>query len=151
MKTQVIRIEPWGKKDDYCGDGSWGVSNPDDTRMMLRFTLSVPKSFRGTFDPSRCPEDTHVATGNDEDSFNSVAGDYHKSLDGKMLPGATKYGDNEYSIEKAIKQDFCIESSCGDPTTPVKSPTSEAKSPRTPGSCTRKPYSNPTQAERRSD
>jgi hypothetical protein len=31
MKTQVIRIEPSGKKDDYCGDGSCGVSNPDDT------------------------------------------------------------------------------------------------------------------------
>jgi len=36
---------------------------------------------------------------------------FRKSLDGKMLPGATKYGDNEYSIEeKAIKQDFYIES-----------------------------------------
>jgi hypothetical protein len=58
----------------------------------------------------------YVATGNDEDSFVSVAGNYHKPLDGKMLPGATKYGGNEYSIEKkAIKQDFYIESSCGDP------------------------------------
>jgi hypothetical protein len=83
----------------------------------------------------------HVATGNDEDSFNSVAGDYQKSLDGKMLPGATKYGDNEYTIEKkAIKQDFYIESSCGDPGEVAYF---GGKSPRTPGSCTRKPCPGP--------
>jgi hypothetical protein len=39
-----------------------GVSNPDDTRMVLRFTVSVPKSFKGIFDPSSCPGTTVPAT-----------------------------------------------------------------------------------------
>jgi hypothetical protein len=116
MKTEVLRIEPWGETNDYCGDGSCGVSNPDDTRMVLRYTVAVPKSFKGTFDPGSCPGDMHVANGNDDDSFVSVAGEYQKSLTGKMLPGATKYGDSEYSIEKkAVNETFYIESSCGDP------------------------------------
>jgi hypothetical protein len=53
----------WGKKDDYCGDGFCAGLQTDDARIVLRFTVSVPKSFKGTFDPSPCPGDMHVATG----------------------------------------------------------------------------------------
>jgi hypothetical protein len=116
MTTKVIRIEPWGERDDYCGDGTCGVSHPDDTRMVLRYTVTVPKSLAGTFDPSSCPGDMHVASGNDDESFIMVAGDHYKALDGNMMPGSAKYGDVEYSIAKGARnQEFFIESYCGDP------------------------------------
>ena len=43
-------------------------------------------------------------------------GDYAHSLEGEIFPGATKDGDEEYSIERsALGQEFYLESSCGDP------------------------------------
>ena len=45
-----------------------------------------------------------------------MAGDYPSEISGKILPGQSKTGSAEYSIEKsALGQEFYIESSCGDP------------------------------------
>jgi hypothetical protein len=116
LTLEVARQEPWGDTDDYCGDGSCGVSNPDDLRWVLHYEVSVPEDAPRPFDPYSCPGELQIANGNDEETIINVSGDYANSLDGKILPGSTKSGDNEYSIERsALGEEFYIESSCGDP------------------------------------
>ena len=116
MSLDVVKTEPWGSTDDYCGDGSCGVSNPDDLRWVLRYDVSVPADLVQPFDASSCPGELHIANGNDEESIIGVAGDYAKDLGGRIFPGATKHGVQEYSIEQsALGQEFYIESYCGDP------------------------------------
>lgn len=115
MAFSVQRVEPWGSKDDFCGDGSCGIANPDDTRFVLKYEVSVPDTLSAPFDPSSCPGDLHVISGNDDEALSGVAGDFSKSLDGKIFPGQTKFGVEEYYVEKAYaKEDFYIESTCGD-------------------------------------
>ena len=55
MTLEVVKKEPWGSTDDYCGDGSCGVSNPDDLRWVLHYEVSVPKDMPAPFDPMSCP------------------------------------------------------------------------------------------------
>jgi hypothetical protein len=113
MRLKVVKTGRWGVKDDYCGNGQCGVSYPDDLRWVLRYTISVPSTYRGTFDASNCPGDLHAVEGNDEDIINGVEGKYAKPLD-SVLPGATKYGQNEYSILRAaVGKEFYIQSTCG--------------------------------------
>ena len=101
---------------DYCGDGRCGVSQPDDTRVVLRYTIAVPQNFAGPFTPNACPGQLHVENGNDEDAIIGVSGKYARELDEAIQPGSTKYGVNEYSIAKASTgQSFYIDSTCGDP------------------------------------
>jgi hypothetical protein len=114
MALSVVQVEPWGETDDYCGDGSCGVSNPDDLRWVLRYDVTVPDSFSGPFDAYSCPGNLHIVNGNDDEAFNLVAGENYSSIDGDILPGASKYGQAEYSIERAVLgSEFYIESSCG--------------------------------------
>jgi hypothetical protein len=115
LALRVVKVEPWGGTDDYCGDGSCGVSNPDDLRWVLRYDVTVPESFPGPFDAYSCPGELHIVNGNDDDAMILVAGADFRSLDGTILPGATRYGQAEYSIERdALGGEFYIESSCGD-------------------------------------
>lgn len=115
LTTSVEKVEPWGSTDDFCGDGTCGVADPDDTRFVLRYEVSVPADHSGPFDASSCPGSLHVMSGNDDEAFSSVAGDYYAGLDGDVLPGATKFGVEEYYIEKtSIDQDFYLASDCGD-------------------------------------
>jgi len=114
LALRVVKQEPWGTTDDYCGNGSCGISNPDDLRWVLRYDVTVPDSFAGEFDPYGCPGQLHIVDGNDDDALIGVAGADATSIDG-ILPGATKYGQDEYSIERtALGSEFYIESSCGD-------------------------------------
>jgi hypothetical protein len=121
MTLSVIKTEPWGTRDDYCGDGSCGVSNPDDLRWVLKYEVAVPESRPNPFNvgaqtmmENGCPGSLHIVSGNDDASIIGVAGDYASDLEGIIMPGATKYGVQEYSIEKsAIGQEFYIQSSCG--------------------------------------
>lgn len=115
MKLSVQRVEPWGTFDDFCGDGSCGVANRDDTRFVIRYDVAVPQDFDGPFDPSSCPGTLLPKEGNDEEALSSVAGDYSKQVEGKIFPGGAKFGIDEYYIEKAYAGgEFYIESSCGD-------------------------------------
>jgi hypothetical protein len=100
MTVSVERVEAWGDKDDYCGDGSCGISNPDDLRWVLKYEVSVPETMNKPFDPSRCPGELQILNGNDDESIIGVSGDYARFLDGNIFPGATKFGVDEYSIEK---------------------------------------------------
>jgi hypothetical protein len=114
MRLMIEKVEPWGTLDDYCGDGSCGVSQPDDTRLVLKYEITVPEDFDGSFDASACPGTLHVMNGNDEEAVISVAGEYYRSLE-DIRPGATKYGVAEYSIARDSSGEvFYIESSCGD-------------------------------------
>jgi hypothetical protein len=65
----------------------------------------------------RSPDDTVAPTDGDSSAIREligVAGADATSIDG-ILPGATKYGQDEYSIERtALGSEFYIESSCGD-------------------------------------
>lgn len=115
MALKITKIEPWGSKDDYCGDGSCGISNPDDMRVVLHYDVSVPDGDGGAFDPSSCPGDLYLKDGGDDNSIISVSGQYAHDIDGKIFPGGSKSGDKEYSIEKDFKgAEFYFESSCGD-------------------------------------
>src|SRR4029078_13664501 len=115
MKLSVQRVEPWGTLDDFCGDGSCGVPNKDDTRFVIRYGVTVPQDFDGPFHLSSCPGSLLPKEGNDEEALSSVAGDYSKQVEGKIFPGGTKFGIDEYYIEKAYADgEFYIESSCGD-------------------------------------
>ena len=114
MTTSVEKVEPWGTLDDYCGDGQCGVSQPDDTRVVLLYTIAVPQDFDGPFTPNHCPGELHVENGNDEDAVIGVSGKYARQLDEAIQPGRTKYGVEEYSIAKAsTNQSFYIDSTCG--------------------------------------
>ncbi len=116
MTLSITRQEPWGETDDYCGDGSCGVSHPNDLRVVLEYSVSVPEEAEQPFDPSSCPGQLQIASGNDDEAIIGVAGDYASYLDGKVLPGQTKTGADEYSIARsAVGEEFYIESTCGDP------------------------------------
>ena len=117
MDTKVEKVEPWGgASDDFCGDGSCGVADPDDTRFVLRYTVTVPKDFAGKFEPYSCPGDLEPMNGNADEALSGVMGDDYRSLDELILPGATKFGVGEYYIEKAYATEtFYIQSTCGDP------------------------------------
>lgn len=117
LKLTVERVEPWGTTNDFCGDGSCGVANPEDTRLVLKYEVTVPEDHAGPFDPEMagCPGQLHSMTGSDDEAFSGVAGSYYRELGGKVFPGATKFGVAEYYIEKAYAdEEFYIESSCGD-------------------------------------
>lgn len=115
MTLTVQTVEPYGKKDDFCGDGSCGVALPEDTRVALKYEVSVPDSFTEAFDPYGCPGELHVAEGNDDDAYGLVSGDLSRSLDGSILPGTTKFGVQEFYVKAEYAQaEFYIESSCGD-------------------------------------
>jgi hypothetical protein len=117
MRTTVIKVEPWGERSDFCGDGSCGVADPDDTRFVLRYEVTVPKTLPGPLDVSGCPGDLHVESGNDDEAFSDVLGDDYRAIGDKIIPGNTKFGVAEYYVEKAyIGQAFYLESACGDPT-----------------------------------
>lgn len=116
LKMSVERVEPWGATDDFCGDGSCGVANPDDTRFVLKYEVTVPETYSEPFDPMGCPGQLHATSGSDDEALSPVAGDHYRELGGKIFPGSTKFGVDEYYIEKAYAdQEFYIESSCGDP------------------------------------
>ncbi len=115
MKLTVDRVEPYGKKDDFCGDGSCGIANPNDTRVVLKYEVKVPADASEPFDASSCPGEMYPTSGNDDDALSGVFGDFAKPISGKIFPGATKTGFDEYYIEKAYAdQEFYIESSCGE-------------------------------------
>jgi hypothetical protein len=115
MKLTVDRVEPYGAKDDFCGDGSCGIANPDDTRVVLKYEVTVPADASEPFDASSCPGQLYPTSGNDEDALSGVYGDAAKPISGKIFPGSTKTGFDEYYLEKAYAdQEFYIESSCGD-------------------------------------
>lgn len=116
MKVTVEKSERWGRTDDFCGDGSCGVAEPGDTRFAMKYEVTVPPDFEGSFEPYSCPGQLHVESGNDEEAYIDVAGQNAKYLDGTIRPGATKFGVVEYAIKKASAgEEFYIESSCGDP------------------------------------
>lgn len=115
MKLVVDRVEPYGQKDDFCGDGSCGVANPDDTRVVLRYEVTVPDTAAEPFDPIMCPGLMYPTSGSEDDALHQAYGPYSKSLSGKIFPGSSKTGVVEYAVEKAYAdQEFYIESSCGD-------------------------------------
>ena len=110
------RVCLWGEHSDFC-DGCLTLE-PDDYRFALRFTVHVPKSYGKLLDVTSCSGTLSVDDGNDEDAFTEVLGDYNKNLDGRMRPGSTKYGVNEYGIKKNyVKRGTTstYTNSCGDP------------------------------------
>lgn len=116
MDLAVQKIAPAGRTDDLCGDGSCGVIEPEDTVFLLKYTVTVPADHDGPFDASSCPGELHARSGNDEDAFIATVGDQAKSLDGDIMPGASKYGVAEWVIKKAhASEQFYLESTCGDP------------------------------------
>lgn len=115
MTLTVQTVEAYGKKDDFCGDGSCGVALPEDTRVALKYEVSVPDDLPEAFDAYGCPGELHVADGNDDDAYGLVSGDLARSLDGSILPGTTKFGVQEFYIKaEYADSEFYIESSCGD-------------------------------------
>ena len=67
------------------------------------------------FDASSCTGQLYPTGGTDDDALSGIYGDFNKPIDGKVFPGATKTGFDEYYVEKAYAdQEFYIESSCGD-------------------------------------
>lgn len=115
MTLSLETVEPYGRKDDFCGDGSCGVALPEDTRVALKYEVSVPENYTEAFDAYGCPGELHVSEGNDDDAFGLVAGDYDSDIGGSILPGTAKFGVMEFYISKEYADsEFYIESSCGD-------------------------------------
>jgi len=115
MSLSVERTELWGDLDDFCGDGSCGIANRDDTRVVLRYEVTVPDDASEPFDAYSCPGDLNVMSGNSDEALSGVAGAYDREIDGKIFPGQSKFGLAEYYIEKDYAGgEFYIESSCGD-------------------------------------
>ncbi len=117
MRLSIERTEPWGDTDDYCGDGSCGISEPDDLRLLLRYEISVPEDADEPLEETGlyCPGQLSTVDGASDDLVIGVAGEY-ASDPGTILPGATKFGIDETSIDRSLLgQEFLLESSCGDP------------------------------------
>ena len=91
------------------------MSRPNDLRWVLHYKVSAPATVANPIDLSSCPGDLHIVNGNDDKAFVSVDGDYASNPGDKVLPGATKSGDAEFSISRAsVGKDFYLESMCGD-------------------------------------
>lgn len=116
MTLNIEKIEPWGDFSDYCGDGSCGVSHPDDLRVLIGYDVSVPEDAAEPLDGDLyCPGELETVNGSTGDLVIGVAGDYASEL-GTVLPGATKHGVSELSIDKSlIGQEFFLASTCGEP------------------------------------
>lgn len=115
LKLAVEDYGKWGRTSDFCGDGSCGVAVPEASDIGIRYTVTVPADFSGTFDPYSCPGNVSVVNGNDEEAGGGVVGDHDQSISGPMLPGATKEGVAERWIAPDYAgQQFLLTSSCGD-------------------------------------
>lgn len=115
LRLTVDRVEPWGRKDDFCGDGSCGVAHPDDIRVVLKYEVIVPEDAPEPFDAFGCPGVMYPTGGNDEEALGSTFGEYSQPISGKVFPGETKTGYDEYYVDKDYAdREFYIESSCGD-------------------------------------
>ncbi|MCI2237605.1 hypothetical protein MN205_03760 [Kineococcus sp. TRM81007] len=116
--TVTYKVEDYGTFDqtqDWCGDGSCGISQPADSDIGLRYTVSVPADFPGTLEPSGCAGSLSVVNGNDEEALRLYAGDHYSGITGPMLAGATKEGLTQYVIAEAYAgKQFLLSSSCGD-------------------------------------
>lgn len=113
MTVRVEKTEPWGDYDDYCGDGSCGVSHKDDLRLVLAYDVSVPASASRPLDAGRCPGELKAVNGSDDDLVISVAGQYYHPIH-TVLPGATENGTQEFSIDRSlVGQEFVLTSDCG--------------------------------------
>lgn len=114
VKTSVELLEPiWQKKVEFC-DGCLTLVQKD-INFALRYTVTVPKSFRGTLDTARCEGSLTVDSGNDDETFTAHLGENSRGLTGQMRPGSTKYGVEQWGIKRAARNTgFVYSNSCGD-------------------------------------
>jgi hypothetical protein len=116
MSVSVDSVTPWGKREDWCGDASCGVTQADDLRVLLRYEVSVPDDFQGDFDPSRCPGELTVVNGNDDEAvrpYQDLQGET-SDISGSILPGASKFGVAGFAVSKDYEdQEFVLTSACG--------------------------------------
>lgn len=116
MTVTVESVTPWGKREDWCGDGSCGITEADDLRVLLRYEVSVPDDYEGDFDASRCPGELSVLNGNDDEAlrpYQDLNGDT-SDINGAILPGATKFGIAGFAVSKDYQdEEFVLTSACG--------------------------------------
>ena len=57
LTTSFRLVEKWGVRHPYCEDGSCGSAEPDDVRVILDYSVKVPKSLAAPsilHAPARC-------------------------------------------------------------------------------------------------
>lgn len=116
LAVEVTEIRG-GEPDDLCGDGSCGVLEPEDTTVTIRYDVTVPDDYAGgPFDASYCELSAGVVNGNDDEAITGLAGGYYSPIDGAILPGASKFGIDEFVVDAEHAGDeFLLTTACGDP------------------------------------
>jgi hypothetical protein len=99
----------------YCEDGSCGSAKPDDVRVVLDYSVKVPKSLAAPVDPTGCPGSLLGTDSKGDGAVREISNAYAKPVNTPIKAGAKKAGVVEYSIRaKARGATFQIRSSCGD-------------------------------------
>lgn len=115
LRLSIERVEPWGRMGVFCEFDPCVVAKPDDTRFVFKYEVTVPEDFPSPLLIYECPGPLLAATGNDGNAFARVPGEYQRDLRETILPGSTRFGVEEYYIERAyVDEEFFIESTCGD-------------------------------------
>lgn len=116
MSLSIEALEPWGVREDWCGNGRCGITEPDDLRLLLRYEVRVPDDFEGDFNTWACPGQLTVKEGNDEEAIKGYQASDGSTLElsGTISRGSTKYGVEGYAIAKEYADaDFLLSSICG--------------------------------------
>jgi actin-like ATPase involved in cell morphogenesis len=115
LKTSIRLVERWGVRHPYCEDGSCGFAKPDDLRVVLGYSVKVPKSIRTSIDPTACPGSLQGTDSKGTSAVRAIYGVYAKPIARPIKAGATAEGVVEYSIRASARNaTFLLRSSCGD-------------------------------------
>lgn len=115
LTMAVERSEPWTVAQELCEDGSCGDADVGDVRLVLSYSVIVPKTAE-PFTSSACPGDllpvkegAAVPTAVPEFATDRVPR--------TIKPGTRRTGALEFVVDKdAADESFAIESRCGDTT-----------------------------------
>lgn len=115
LKTSIRLVERWGVRHPYCEDGSCGAAKADDVRVIVEYSVKVPKSLGASLDPVACPGSLQGADAKNANTARAIYGAYAEPIAHPIKAGKTAEGVVEYSIPaNAHNATFQIRSSCGD-------------------------------------
>ena len=135
VRLDVLYADPYpqyGPPPPPIGD--WAPAR-GDIYVQLRYTLTIPEDFQGTFDPRNtfvngCPGPISAKNGNATSVKEFSSAETVKPSD-QLLPGSTQFGVRTFFLRKdQASNPVYILSTCGGAQEPSVSPAIEPSEPR---------------------